>query len=133
MADSSIRIAEQAGLALVELSGEVTAADVVEAARALHALPNWDIRYDVIWDGRGITSLVIGHDDVIEMVDAKVEKSIGKEITIAVRELDHMMASLCALLLKARQREAVVVSTLEEALAEVGLDRLPETLTTVVG
>lgn len=128
MADVSIQIDERAGLALVELGGEVEAEDVIGAARALHARPEWNVQYDVIWDGRGIVSLVIGHDDVIEMVDAKVEQSLGKEVTIAVREIDHMMASLCALLLKARRREAVVVATLAEALEELGLDRLPESL-----
>ena len=128
MADITTRIDKEVGIAFIALGGEVTAADVIGAAHALHDRPDWDAHYDVIWDGRGVTSLVIDHDDVLGMVDAKVERSVGKEVTIAVREIDHVMASLCALLLRVRGREAVVVASLEEALEELGLGRLPAAL-----
>ena len=131
MADISTRIDTDAGLALIVLEGEVTAADVVDAAQTLHAQPQWNVHHNVIWDGRGISSLVVGHEEVVEMVDAKIEDSIGKEIMIVVREVDHMIATLCALLMKARGREAEVVATLEEALAALGLDRLPAPLARV--
>lgn len=128
MSSAAIRIDRQVGLALVELSGEVTGADIVEAAHTLHDLPEWDRRFDVIWDGRSVTMLSIMPGDLSDMVEAKVNDSIGKEIVVAVREIDQMMANLCALLLRARGREAKVVATLGEAVVEAGLDRLPAVL-----
>lgn len=124
----SIHIDEATGLALISGSGEVTGADIVDAARALHGHPKWDFRFDVLWDGRAVTSLVVTPDDIPEMVEAKTEHSVGKEVIVAVRSVDKMIADLSALLMRARGREAHAFYTLDEALDVLGLSELPTTL-----
>ena len=121
MAEVSVCVCEDNGFALISLGGEVTGADIVAAARDLHEHPKWQRSFHVVWDGREVRSLVIEPDDVPLMVEAKMEASTGREVTIAVREVDLEIAKLCALLLRIRGREAVVVGTLAEAFAELGV------------
>ncbi len=126
MAQASIQIHETEGFALIEVGGEVRGQDIVQAAHTLRKDPRWRQHFNVIWDGRKVTSLLLEPNDLTEMVEAKAETTVGKEVTIAVRSLDVEMAKLCALLLRVRGLEASVVGTLEGALAELDLEELPQ-------
>ncbi len=126
MARMPVHVYEDKGFGRVVMAGEVHGEDIVEAAHALLTHPRWRTSFDVIWDGRGVTSLILEPDDLAKMVEAKAEVTAGKEVTIAVRTLDKEMAKLCTLLLRVRGREVKVVGTLDEALAEVGLEEMPD-------
>ncbi len=128
MAQVTLHVYENEGFALISFAGEVHGDDIVAAARDLHEHPQWKRDFHVIWDGRGVTTLVIGPEDVPAMVEAKMEVSTGREVTVAVRDVDQELGKLCALLLRVRGREAVVVDSLGDAFAELGLAQVPGAL-----
>ncbi len=120
-------------VAVVELTGAIDGDECVAAARALHGHPRWERRYDVIWDGRGITGLVIDPRDMKEIVDAKTEDSSGLDVLIVQREVDYLVARLYTYLARSKGKEAHVFTTLDAALEALGLEALPPVIQQWVG
>ena len=115
-------------LALAEISGPVDGPMCLAAIVALHADPAWDPAYDVIWDGRGITELVLGTEDVKRNVEAKSVDSYGRDLIVVSRDIDYLAARLEAHLARTRGKEMRVFRSLDDALAVLGMDELPPAL-----
>lgn len=122
------RINEEHGLALVNVRGDVNGAYIAECARALQADPGWSSSFAGIWDERGIDQLDIIPTDLDEMVEAQAHGQTGLDIIITAREDHELVQRLYAWRVRARGRPATVCSSLEEALACLGIDALPPDL-----
>ncbi len=118
----------EAGLALVEKSGEVTAEQIVESTRVLHRDPAWNMGMDVIWDCTRLSSLVVGPGDVPTVVAAYSEDLCGRDLLVIRREIDYPIAQLAAYLCRREGKESEVFTSMDDALAALGLCAFPEAL-----
>lgn len=123
-------IDSKAGLALVEKSGEVMADEIVESAHALRHDPAWNPGFDVIWDCTRLSSLIVAPEDVPVVVAAYSENLCGRDLLVIGREADYPIAQLTAYLCRREGKDSEVFTSMDDALAALGLRELPEALRT---
>jgi hypothetical protein len=103
---------------IVTALGRVTGHQIADTLQAVYNDPNWQSGYDVIWDGSGITELVMEPPDIPALValqrDLAPRAGQGRDVIIAHRAIDDMMAQIY--IMAARSvRPAQLARSLSEA------------------
>ena len=124
------RIDPEAGLALAEFSGVVSGRDMLEGARTLHADPDWQDGYDVIWDCSQVTKHLVGPEDVGPLLIEETDAGCGHDALVENAHLgDTMISEMLTGFLRRRGKPAGVFRTRAEALSSLKRDALPASLT----
>jgi len=66
--------------------------------------PDWQAGFDVVWDGSGVTELLLEPDDIPKLVRVQAHYAAvrpGREIVFVTRSLDRAMAQIYAVRMKA--------------------------------
>jgi hypothetical protein len=117
-------------LGLVAFAGTVDAEELVRTLDALRLDPRWVASYDLLWDGRGIRSLILDPDAVERVVhhglawNSRVEPDLapGREAVVVGREVDFLAARLLTARTQAgRRHEVRLFDTIEDAAGWFGL------------
>jgi len=105
----------------IRLTGTVRAEEVLEAAAELYNDPAWRAGYGILWDGTGLTVLVVHPSDVEQFVAfaAAYRHDIGPGRTawVFAREMDNLVAGHLFSQLKQPNRERQGFADVDEALA----------------
>ena len=104
--------------ARVTLSGSVHGHQIAAAMEALYQDPNWAAEFDILWDAMEITELLLDASDFLGFV--RIQKQYAKvgphrEIIVARRNLDRVMARTYAVFMKAGPHKVYVCQSAEEA------------------
>lgn len=113
-------------LALGRLAGYVDGDYFAACVDRLHAHPEWDRRFDVIWDVTEVDVLDISPEGLQEMVRAQTNDAVGMDVLVADRETREAVLRLYARLVERYGRPSSVCETLDEAVQQVGFSQLPE-------
>lgn len=123
-----IRIVPQAELALVRFHGRVDLSSLFEVLRALPG-EGFEPDYKILWDGRGVGETVLRPGDLERLMKVCGERSggeRGREAAVVGRPLDYSVVHLYKALAQRRGYEVGVYWRLEEALAYLRPEGLPE-------
>ena len=108
-------------LGTATLAGNVSAAEFARTMEALYGHPRWEPGFRALWDGTGITQLLIAPDDlpVIEASYRRVESSMGRGRAAFVVPYDvaEIIAHLLIHRLRNADRERRTFGDVDEALA----------------
>jgi hypothetical protein len=115
-------------LAVVQIKGDVTGADIADCVRRLRTDARWTDDTDVLWDEREIRRLDVTPEDLAEMVDEQTSGQTGQDIVLTGREEHEMVMRLYTWRVRANGRPAHVCTTLQCALDLLNLDELPPEL-----
>lgn len=120
-------VASSERLAVVEMFGIVSGPMILAAADRIHADPEWEDGFDVVWNCRAVHAHDVLPEDVRPIVDAEVESGDGRDVLICSqtsgdRAISEMLAAMC----RRRGKSMTVYATLDEALAALGRDALPQ-------
>ena len=122
----------ETGTALIHLSGAITGHQIAACAVSLHADPAWSHHNAAIWDARALLILDVTPEGLDEMVEAQANGELGPDIVISNNE-DHVgLLRLYAWRVRGQGRPAEVCTTLEQALALLGMKQLPAALEVAV-
>ena len=125
---SSYRIEPARRVAMATVSGTVTGAELADATRTLYRDAAWGTGFDVVWDFRGLTELLIEVDDMQALVDLDNDEQFralatgGRDVFVVARDLDYAMGRVYAAFAREGPRQSHLVRTLREAWATLGLD-----------
>lgn len=103
---------------VIDLSGSITGGDLVDLLGVLVDNPLFRESTKRIWDGRGISELVLDLQDVTALrqeIDAYTASIRGRAAIVVRREIDQMAAHLYRAYLATRTFE--VFTNMDEALA----------------
>ena len=107
-------------LAVVRLSGVVTAAELLDVQQRLYTHPGWQAGLDEVWDGRAIRELHLSLEELREVVDqdAALSERIGhgRVAFVATRDLDRDVATLYTMIYADSPQDMRLFETLEEAM-----------------
>ena len=96
----------------------VVGRDIAGTIEALYLDPQFGAGFDVVWDGRNITSLLLEQDDTPAFVRLHERHSTagewGRDVILATRHLDFVMAGIYALQARPLAHKTYVVRTLAE-------------------
>ncbi|HTV01955.1 MAG TPA: hypothetical protein VMF13_15510 [Luteitalea sp.] len=115
-------------VAMATVSGTVTGAELADATRTIYRDAAWGTGFDVMWDFRGLTELLIERDDMQALVDLDNDDQFrtlaagGRDVFIVARELDYAMGRVYAAFAREGPRQSHLVRTLREAWATLGLE-----------
>lgn len=115
-------IAARYNVALLQFQGTVRGPDVIATTQAFHADDEWDPGMDVIWDCRRVRSLDLVAPDLMTLVDLRTSDTVGRDVSVVLRDLDRSIAELYKLVAERRGKDAFVCRTIADALRILGLD-----------
>jgi hypothetical protein len=124
------------GLGVVELSGDVAWPELAAAIRALYGHPWWEPGFYTLWQGGGITSLVIlptDFPDVRRTFEEVAPARQGGRTAIVAREQDEPLWALFPRLGPPTSRPLAIVRSKAEALAFLGRGEVLEGMEVVAG
>lgn len=117
-------------VALGTLTGSADGPSLMGACRALVETPEWTPGWDVIWDGRGITRLELGDDDIAAIVRLKTMRreiyGTGREVLVVTALLRRLNAEIYASFSRLAGREVYVCASVAEAVETLGVTGLSE-------
>lgn len=123
---SEHEIFEPNALAVVRLTGSVTADVIVQCAEQLYADPQWNPGFSSIWDVRKIGELILLPEDVTHLLHLSREiiarAGTGRRAVVVARDLEHDIATLFSVREKPLGRETRVFWNLPEACAWLGVE-----------
>ena len=124
----SYQIAPEHQFVYARIEGAVDGPECAAAVRQLFADDAWSPEYDVLWDGRQITQLVLGPDDFDTLLHTVADRMDGRDALVVERVVDIAAAELYAVLARRRDAETRVFQSIKEALEYLGRPRLPESI-----
>lgn len=124
----SYQIASEHKLVYARIEGAVDGTECAAAVRQLFADDAWSPDYDVLWDGRLITQLVLDPDDFDTLLHTVADRMEGRDALVVERVVDIAAAELYAVLARRREAETRVFQSIKEALEYLGRPRLPESI-----
>jgi hypothetical protein len=96
----------------------VVGRDIAATIEALYLDGDFGAGFDVVWDGRNITSLLLEQDDTPAFVRLHEQygraSEWGRDIILASRNLDFVMAGMYALQARPLAHKTYVVRTLRD-------------------
>lgn len=102
----------------VTMSKTVVGRGIAETIEALYLDADVGAGFDVVWDGRNITSLLLEQDDTPAFVRIHERYATaskwGRDVILASRDLDFVMAGMYALQARPLAHQTYVVRTLRE-------------------
>jgi hypothetical protein len=105
--------------AVVTLAGTVRGHDVAETLEALWTDPAWQYGIDTVWDGTNITELLFEKDDLPGLVRLQGRLAArcgpGRDIVVAIRPIDRIMAQIYGVLSKGLPRTGHLARSVSEA------------------
>ena len=106
--------------------------DIAGTIEALYLDPACDAGFDVVWDGRQITSLLLERDDTQEFVRVHAAYAgagePGREIILVSRNLDFVMARMYALQARSLSHKTYVLRTVAEVEVQLQQRETPESV-----
>lgn len=123
-----------ARLAYGRMWGLVTGQDMLALIAETHADPAWQNGFDAIWDCSAVTAHVVGPEEVAPIVEEEVASGDGRDTlvespTVGESALSEMLAAFC----RRRGKTMTVYTTLDDALAALGREELPEPMARLRG
>lgn len=116
----SCSVDKDRALGIIELSRSVDDDQVVKAIRALYESDSWDPRFNTLWDGTGITHLVISRKGLQEIVAAterlQPRMGPGKAAFVVRRQLDETMTKIILHMTRTTERERRLFRSRQDAL-----------------
>ena len=127
------RIEASHRLGVATLLGAIDGVDFRNAMRALYEHPAWEPDFNALWDGRGLSVLLLQPEDVEHVLALTVElearMGTGRAAFVMPQELHRMIAGLIIRRRRPNGRERKVFESMEPALAwlevEGALDERP--------
>ena len=102
------------------LDGRIDVEAFTAAMRALYEHPEWEAGFAALWDGTGITQLLIAPDDLAEIDrtyrDVEPRMGYGRGAFVMPREVAQIIAKLLMRRLANPQRERRLFDRVDEAL-----------------
>jgi hypothetical protein len=117
-------------LGLITFSGTVDAGDILRAMDEVYHAPSWEPTFTLLWDGRGIRSLVLEPEEVGHITSRavalrplkSVDPAAGREAVVVAREVDFIAARLLVERTReGRVHEVRVFDVFGDATAWLGL------------
>lgn len=124
----SYQIAPEHKLVYARIEGAVHGTDCAAAVRQLFADETWSPEYDVLWDGRQITQLILEPKDFDTLLHTIADRMEGRDALVVERVVDIAAAELYAVLARRRNAETRVFQSIKDALDYLGRPRLPESI-----
>lgn len=102
------------------MSGRVHGTDIAETVSAIYYDPAWQPGMNILYDARGITELLMDHEDIPRIVAAQHEHAAragqGVDVILVSRALDFAMAQMYEKMARGAVRQTYVTKSEEEAL-----------------
>jgi hypothetical protein len=102
----------------VTTSKTVVGRDIAETIEAIYLDDDVGAGFDVVWDGRNITSLLLEQDDTPAFVRIHEQYATasewGRDVILVSRNLDFVMAGMYALQARPLSHKTYVVRSLRE-------------------
>ena len=118
-----------ARLAVIQMAGTLTGADMQHIVETVHADPAWRDGFDAIWDCRAVQAHDVLPHEVGPLLDELVGGETGRDVLLEGPGLTaDLFAQLLALRIRRRGGSAEVVSSMPDALGALGRDALPPAL-----
>ena len=117
---TSVHVNPSNQIGLVRYADAVAPPIILDGLQALLTHPDWLPGYDIVWDCRDISKLVIGHDEIEHLLaalrDLRPLIGDGRSAIVVSREVDHLFARLMLFKMSDRPNERRVFQTVGAAM-----------------